>query len=176
MGSPAAAAFGSDGPGGFNQSTTLIRLNENAPENTAEVLRNNLPSSDGRTINVLEIVDGPPQAGLDIIITGPNYADISAVAVQLADELSRLPGVENITSDVSEARDEIVINVDPARAASVGLSTQQVAFQVNQVLTGQTVTQIEVDGQPVDVVLAARTDRIDSLESLGGMMITGRAL
>jgi len=173
VGSPAAAAFGSDGPGGFNQSTTLIRLNENAPENTAEVLRNNLPSSDGRTINVLEIVDGPPQAGLDIIITGPNYSDISAVAVQLADELSRLPGVENITSDVSEARDEIVINVDPARAASVGLSTQQVAFQVNQVLTGQTVTQIEVDGQPVDVVLAARTDGIDSLESLGGMMISG---
>ncbi len=173
VGSPAAAAFGGDGPGGFNQSTTLVRLSENAPENTAEVLRNNLRSTDGRTINVLEIVDGPPQAGLDIIITGPNYSDISAVTVQLADELSRLPGVENITSDVSEARDEIVINVDPARAGSVGLSAQQVAFQVNQLLTGQTVTQIDVDGEPVDVVLAARTDGINSLESLAGTMVTG---
>ena len=84
-----------------------------------------------------------------------------------------MPGVENVVSDVSEARDEIVINVDPARAASVGLSTQQVAFQVNQFLTGQTVTQIEVDGEPVDVVLAARTDSIDSLESLGDMMVSG---
>ncbi len=173
VGSPAAAAFGGDGPGGFNQSTTLVRLSENAPENTAELLRNNLRSTDERTINVLEIVDGPPQAGLDIIITGPNYSDISAVTVQLADELSRLPGVENITSDVSEARDEIVINVDPARAASVGLSAQQVAFQVNQLLTGQTVTQIEVDGEPVDVVLAASTDGIDSLESLSDMMVSG---
>ena len=172
VGSP-GASFGDNIPSGFNQSNTLVRLREDAPENIADVLRNNLTSSEGRTIVVQEIVNGPPQAGLDIVITGPNYADISAIALQLEDELSRVPGVENVSSDVSEARDEIVINVDPARAASVGLSTQQVAFQVNQFLTGQTVTQIEVEGQAVDVVLAARTDSIDSLESLGGMMVSG---
>ena len=172
VGSP-AAAFGESGPGGFNQSNTLVRLSEGAPENAADVLRNNLRSSDGRSIVVQEIVDGPPQAGIDIVITGPNYSDISAVAIQLAGELSRLPDIENVSSDVSEARDEIVINVDPARATSVGLSTQQVAFQVNQLLTGQTVTQIEVDGQPVDVVLSARTDSVDSLESLSSVMVSG---
>ena len=172
VGSP-AAAFGENGPGGFNQSSTLVRLSEGAPENAADVLRNNLRSSDGRSIVVQEIVDGPPQAGIDIVITGPNYSDISAVAIQLADKLSRLPDIENVSSDVSEARDEIVINVDPARATSVGLSTQQVAFQVNQLLTGQTVTQIEVDGQPVDVVLSARTDSVDSLESLSSVMVSG---
>ena len=172
VGSP-AAAFGENGPGGFNQSSTLVRLSEGAPENAADVLRNNLRSSDGRSIVVQEIVDGPPQAGIDIVITGPNYSDISAVAIQLAGELSRLPDIENVSSDVSEARDEIVINVDPARATSVGLSTQQVAFQVNQLLTGQTVTQIEVDGQPVDVVLSARTDSVDSLESLSSVMVSG---
>ena len=172
VGSP-AAAFGESGPGGFNQSNTLVRLSEGAPENAADVLRNNLRSSDGRSIVVQEIVDGPPQAGIDIVITGPNYSDISAVAIQLAGELSRLPDIENVSSDVSEARDEIVINVDPARATSVGLSTQQVAFQVNQLLTGQTVTQIEVDGQPIDVVLSARTDSVDSLESLSSVMVSG---
>ena len=172
VGSP-AAAFGENGPGGFNQSSTLVRLSEGAPENAADVLRNNLRSSDGRSIVVQEIVDGPPQAGIDIVITGPNYSDISAVAIQLADKLSRLPDIENVSSDVSEARDEIVINVDPARATSVGLSTQQVAFQVNQLLTGQTVTQIEVDGQPIDVVLSARTDSVDSLESLSSVMVSG---
>ena len=172
VGSP-AAAFGENGPGGFNQSSTLVRLSEGAPENAADVLRNNLRSSDGRSIVVQEIVDGPPQAGIDIVITGPNYSDISAVAIQLAGELSRLPDIENVSSDVSEARDEIVINVDPARATSVGLSTQQVAFQVNQLLTGQTVTQIEVDGQPIDVVLSARTDSVDSLESLSSVMVSG---
>ena len=172
VGSP-AAAFGESGPGGFNQSSTLVRLSEGAPENAADVLRNNLRSSDGRSIVVQEIVDGPPQAGIDIVITGPNYSDISAVAIQLAGELSRLPDIENVSSDVSEARDEIVINVDPARATSVGLSTQQVAFQVNQLLTGQTVTQIEVDGQPIDVVLSARTDSVDSLESLSSVMVSG---
>ena len=172
VGSP-GASFGDSVPSGFNQSNTFVRLREDAPENIGDSLRNSLRSSDGKIINVQEVVSGPPQAGLDIVITGPNYEDISAVAIQLTDELSRLPGIENITSDVSEARDEVVINVDPTRAAAVGLSTQQVAFQVNQLLTGQTVTQIDVDGQPVDVVLAARTDSINSLESIGDMMISG---
>ncbi len=172
VGSP-AAFFGSDGPVGFNQSSTFIRLQDDVREDIVSVFRNSLRGVEGRTVNVEEIQGGPPQAGLDVIITGANYADISSVATQLADDLARISGIENVKSDVSEARDEVVINVDPARAASIGLSAQQVAFQVNQLLVGQTVTQIDVEGRPVDVVLSARTDGINSLETLGRMTVSG---
>ena len=172
VGSP-AAAFGDSGPSGFNQSRTFVRVKEDAPADIDNVLRDDLAGVEGRAVNIVEIGQGPPQAGIEVSITGANYADISSVTLRLMEDLKTIEEVENITSDVSEARDEIIVDVDPARAATIGLSTQQIAFQVNQFLVGQTVTQVEVDGRSIDVVLAGRSDDINSVEKVSGLMIAG---
>ena len=88
-------------------------------------------------------------------------------------EIETIENVVNVTSDVTEARDEIIVNVDPAAAAKTGLSAQQVAFQVNQFLVGQTVTQVEVEGREIDVVLAGRSADIDSVEKIESLMVAG---
>ena len=172
VGSP-AAAFGDSGPSGFNQSRTFVRVKEDAPADIDNVLRDDLAGVEGRAVNIVEIGQGPPQAGIEVSITGASYADISSVTLRLMEDIKTIEGVENITSDVSEARDEIIVDVDPARAATIGLSTQQIAFQVNQFLVGQTVTQVEVDGRSIDVVLAGRSDDINSVEKVSGLMIAG---
>ena len=172
VGSP-AAAFGDSGPSGFNQSSTFVRVKEDAPADIDNVLRDDLAGVEGRAVNIVEIGQGPPQAGIEVSITGASYADISSVTLRLMEDLKTIEEVENITSDVSEARDEIIVDVDPARAATIGLSTQQIAFQVNQFLVGQTVTQVEVDGSAVDVVLVGRSDDINSVEKVSGLMIAG---
>ena len=172
IGSP-AASFADSGPTGFNESTTFVRVKEDAPDDIAGALRNDLSGVEGRAVNITEIAQGPPQAGLEVSITGASYDDISSVALRLVEEIKTIDSVENVTSDVSEARDEIIVNVDPARASAIGLSTQQIAFQVNQFLVGQTVTQVQVDGSAVDVVLAGRSDDINSVEKVSGLMIAG---
>ena len=158
---------------GLNQSTTFIRLKEDAPEDVMAQLRENIPSSSDRRITIQDIGGGPPAAGLDISITGNNYGDIALIAQLLASELETIDGVEDVTSNVSEARDELIVNVDPERAAAIGLSTQSVAFQINQLLVGQKVTQIVLDGTPVDVVLSGPADRINSVETIGSLIIAG---
>ena len=158
---------------GLNQSTTFIRLKEDAPEDVIAILRENIPSSSDRRITIQDIGGGPPAAGLDISITGNNYGDIALIAQLLASELETIDGVEDVTSNVSEARDELIVNVDPERAAAIGLSTQSVAFQINQFLVGQKVTQIVLDGTPVDVVLSGPADRINSVETIGSLIIAG---
>ena len=158
---------------GLNQSTTFIRLKEDAPEDVMAQLRENIPSSSDRRITIQDIGGGPPAAGLDISITGNNYGDIALIAQLLASELETIDGVEDVTSNVSEARDELIVNVDPERAAAIGLSTQSVAFQINQFLVGQKVTQINLDGAPVDVVLSGPADRINSVETIGSLIIAG---
>lgn len=173
VGSP-ASVFGEGGPSGDNQSVTFVRLKEDAPENITETLRSNLDNLSGRTIKVSDVnAGGPPTAGLDINIQGISYDQISSVTKQLLEELRTIDGVEDITSDVIEARDEIVVNVDPTLAASVGLSTQQVAFQVNQYLVGQQVTQVKVNNVPVDVVLRGQSNDINSIEKVGMLTIVG---
>ena len=172
IGSP-TASFGDSGPSGFNQSSTFVKLKEDAPADIDNVIRDDLAGVEGRVVNIAEISQGPPEAGLEVSITGASYEDISSVTLRLMEDIKTIEGVENVTSDVSEARDEIIVNVDPARAAAIGLSTQQIAFQVNQFLVGQTVTQVEVDVGAVDVVLVGRSDDINSVEKVSGLMIAG---
>ena len=172
VGSP-SASFGASAPGGFNQSNTFVRLREDAPEDIIATLRERLEGVEGRTINIMEASGGPPMAGLDISVTGNDYDDISSVTLELLGELESVEGVENVTSNVSEARDEIVVDVDPARAASIGLSARQVAFQVNQFFVSQNVTRVQTEDGAVEVSLGVDSTGISDVESVSSLAIAG---
>ncbi len=172
IGSP-SASFGANVPSGFNQSNTFVVLSEDAPEDIIASLRDALEGVEGRTVNITEVSNGPPTAGLDIRVTGSNYEDISSVTLELTGELETIEGVENVTSNVSEARDEIVVDVDPARAASIGLSARQVAFQVSQLFVGQNVTQVQTEEGAVDVSLSVDSSGVSDVESVGALAIAG---
>ena len=160
---------------GFNESSTFVQLKEDVPEDITDILRRRLPTTEERRITIADVGGGPPAAGLEIRITGSNYDEIASLANALAADLATIDGIEDVSSDVSEARDEVIVNVDPERAAALGLSAQTVAFQINQFLVGQTVTQIALDGRPVDVILTGPADRVNSVETIRALMIAGPA-
>ena len=172
VGSP-SASFGVSVPSGFNQSNTFVGLSEDAPEDIIATLRDRLEGVEGRTINITEVNNGPPTAGLDIRVTGNDYEDISSVALELIGELETIEGVANVTSNVSEARDEIVVDVDPARAASLGLSARLVAFQVSQFFVGQEVTRVQTEDGAVDVTLSVDSSGVSDMESVRSLAIAG---
>ena len=164
-------AFGG-GPGGFNQASILVVLRSDAPEDIAKVLREDLEKP-GRLVRVNEVSDGPPQGGVDISITGPNYADIRSVAQELSTSLSSVEGVVNLESDVAQARDEVAIRVDSAAAANIGLTARQVGFQLSGFLVGRAVTTIDIDGQATDVVLSGQRDALGSIDQIKELVIAG---
>ena len=151
-------------PGGLNQASILVNLSDDAPDDIAQILREELDTG-GKTIRIREIASGPPSSGLDVRITGPNYSDIVAVSRELTASFGEVDGVINIENNVAQARDEASIQVDPGRAASIGLSTRQVGLQVSQYLIGETVTRMTIDDTVTDVVLSG--DRREAL--LGGI-------
>ena len=172
----AVEAFGAGGatqtPSGVNQATIFATLSEDAPDDTAAILRRELGGVEGRRVNVNEVSAGPPQAGLDVRVTGANYDDIADAARRLASELQTLEGVENVVSDVSEARDEIAVEVDPSRAAEIGLNARQVALQVNQRIVGQRATDMVLDGESVAVRIAG-AGGVDSVEKARALTVAG---
>ena len=173
VGGAGAGIGGGAGPTGFNQSTVFASLREDAPEDLNSTLREELGGADGRRIAVNEVSQGPPAAGLDVRITGSDYADISDVATRLAREMQTLESVANVVSDVSEARDEIVVDVDPSRAAALGLDARQVALQVNRFMVGQRVADVEVDGVTVGVTIVGRAADVDSVEKARALTVSG---
>ena len=172
----AVEAFGAGGasqaPSGVNQATIFATLSESAPEDVSAILRRELGGVEGRRVNVAEVSPGPPQAGLDVRITGANYDDITEAARLLTRELRTLDGVENVASDVSEARDEIVVEVDPPRAAALGLDARQVALQVSQYIVGQRVADVTLNGETVAARIAGAGD-IDGVEKARALMVAG---
>ena len=159
--------------GGISRSNLFVRLTMDAPEDIVEELRDELSGTPGRQVTITEIGNGPPVSGLEVSITGTDYQGISEVAERLAERFSLIDGIVNVSSNIAESRDEIVITVKPGEAAALGLSSRQVAFQVNQFLVGQKVTQANIDGTLTDVVLKGRSDDVDRIEKVRELTISG---
>lgn len=162
------------GAGNIGGANVFVGLTEDAANDIAEALRAELAGGGDATISVSEVGSGgPPTSGLEMNVTGDDYAQISAVARQLVEEFGAIDGIVNVTTDVAEARDEIVITVDPAAAAVLGLTAGDVAAQVSQFMAGQRVTQTEVDGVAVDVFLRGRMEPNGGVETLRGLSVAG---
>ena len=159
-------------PGGLNQASILLNLAKDAPEDIDQVLREELDTG-GRTIRIREIASGPPTAGVEISITGSSYDDIVAVSQELTASISELEEVINIESNVAQARDEASIQVDPAKAASIGLSTRQIGLQLSQYLIGETVTRITIDDTVTDVVLSGNRMAANGIGAVESLIIAG---
>ena len=173
VGSPENSVGPGSGIGGLNRALIFVRLSDDAPEDLADQLRNSLPVPDEGTISVNEQVSGPPTSGLELSITGADYGAISDVTRDLVEELSTIEGIVNISSDVTEARDQVEIDVAPAAAATIGLTAREVALQVSQTLVGRAVTEVEIGGRPTSVVL--RGGSVDGIEALRALEIQGPA-
>ena len=76
---------------------------------------------------------------------------------------------------MAQARPEVSIEVDPEKAALIGLNTRQVGLQLSQYLIGQTVTTINVDGDAVDVVLLGDLGSTRGIDQVQSLVIVGPA-
>ena len=161
-------------PAGLEQASFFATLSEDAPDDIASILRTELEKP-GQLVRVSEASDGPPSAGVEILITGPNYEDIVSVAGELATSISTIEGIVNLESNVAQARPEVSIEVDPEKAALIGLNTRQVGLQLSQYLIGQTVTTINVDGDAVDVVLLGDLGSTRGIDQVQSLVIVGPA-
>ena len=175
VGNPEAGFVPGAGPGvgGANRANIFVRLTDSAPGDINEKLRNELGGGEQRKINITELSEGPPTSGLEVSVTGSDYLAISEVAGRLAAEFSKIDGVANVSSNIAEDRDEIVITVKPGEAAALGLNARLVALQVNQFLVGMPVTQVELDGALTAVVLRGRSEDVDRIDKLKDLTIVG---
>ena len=161
-------------PAGLGTASFFAQLSQDAPQDIAETLREEL-AKPGQTLRISEVSAGPPAGGIEIAVTGTNYDDIAAVSAELTASIATIDGVINLESDVTEARTEVVVEVDTEKAALVGLTTQQVGLQLSQYLIGQRVTTINIDGDTVDVVLSGDPRAAGGIEQLKSFIIVGPA-
>ena len=167
-----AEEFDSGAAGGFHLAGAFVRLSDDVPENVEDIVREALPDrGEDVIITVSGIAAGPAQGDMDVRITGPNFNEISDISRRLEERLSAIDGIVNVSSTVSEGKDEVVISVDPTKAGEYSLTTTAVGLQVNQFIVGRDISEIDITGKTVDILIRGDRADVDDIEKLKNLSI-----
>ncbi|MDF0545625.1 efflux RND transporter permease subunit [Sphingobium sp. H39-3-25] len=130
----------------------------------------------GARIRATQIVFGPPSPfPVAFRVMGPDQDKVRAIAEQVRGVMLKNPSLRQVNTDWGERVPTVHFVLDQDRLRAMGLSSQDVAQQLQFLLTGVPVTQVREDIRTVEVVArSAGTDRLDPAK-LHGFTLVGAA-
>lgn len=102
---------------------------------------------------VVSQLSSGPESGdpVQIRVVGENINDLEVVASDVADLLSEISGVRNVSDGLEGGAGELLITVNRAQARSFGVSPVQIASLLRTAITGGDATVIKNNGSDIDV-------------------------
>jgi hydrophobic/amphiphilic exporter-1 (mainly G- bacteria), HAE1 family len=121
----------------------------------------------GENFQVQILSNGPPQGGLEAVLTGGSKEQLAKAANMVSGEFRKLEDVNNVESDLSGGNPEVEIKVDPEKAAKAGLSPVVVSGSLGSLLGDSTVTTLG----DTPVVVGVPQGSLDSLDEVRGLPV-----
>ncbi len=126
----------------------------------------------GVDIVLQTIVEGPPIASNVIIdVSGDDLDAIGFVAEQVKRDLATVEGALNVESSLGVRRTEFQAIVDHDRAASYGLSSQEVSNTLAAAMIGLEATTYSDGLEDIPVVVRLETDGDDAVDAIRNLNI-----
>ncbi|QRM54393.1 efflux RND transporter permease subunit [Sinorhizobium sp. BG8] len=123
-------------------------------------------------VRVSPLEMGPPVGWpVQYRVSGPDIPGVRAVAWQVADALSKMPGVVEPNLDWNEPIRKVVINVDQDRARLVGLNSSVIAQTLFATASGIPITQVRDSIYLVNVVARATGEERVDISTLRSLQI-----
>jgi HAE1 family hydrophobic/amphiphilic exporter-1 len=159
-----------------NSATMILRLDPSTDlaAATTRLEEELAPVTTGGWDALVQQTNGPgASSNLSLVVSGPDGDAVETATTQVIDAVAGIEGLANVTSDLVAATPQIVVRVDPARAAAAGVSAAQVGGVVRGALTPSTVTTIHPadSNEPVDVVLRLDPSVVASLPALQALPV-----
>lgn len=109
------------------------------------VIRNAVKNIPGAKITVAQNQMGPPSSGkpINIEISGENIEELIATtdAFKKFIESKNIEGIEQLKSNFSNNKPEIIINIDRTRANRDGISTAQIGMEIRTAILGKEISK-----------------------------------
>ncbi len=152
----AGNAFGSGGQG-EKLGNIFITLRDDRSVTSfefAEILRQDLSSIRDADVTVSQPAGGPPTGSpIGIKLTGSDLQELTTYTNQIAQLLSTIEGTTNVTTSANTNSTEIVLTLDKAKTAAVGLNPQVVSQTLRSAVFGSTATSLTSLTDDTDVVV-----------------------
>lgn len=108
---------------------------------------------------------------ISVTLRGDDYDKLSQTAEQLAGQLAALPGAIEVSSSASDQVPEVEITLNRANASRFGLTAATIGQAVRGELSGQTATQLKVNGEEITVTVRGDSRAETSIDALKSVMI-----
>jgi len=92
---------------------------------------------------------------VEIKLFGANLNELEAYAGSMEPEMSKVDGIEDFFSGISEPAPEMLMHIDPAEANKAGLTPEQVAASVSGALLGEPAGELRLQDRSVAVRVRA---------------------
>lgn len=89
--------------------------------------------------------------GYETILKGTQYDELQEVSNEIVNELIARDDVKNVHSSIENTAPVVAVKVDPVSASAEGLTAAQIGTMIKQMLDGEEVTTLKVDGQEISV-------------------------
>jgi multidrug efflux pump subunit AcrB len=167
---------------GTNSATIMLKL---APTTDVEPflaqLRSELkPVAKPATIQVNEASMGGASGSFSVVVTGPNTPDIKRAAVQITNALQGLPGLADVTNNLTQTQPQIEVKPDLKKAAKYGLTAYQIGSMVKDYVGDDKVGSVQLGNNTYDLLATLKpehtVDRLQVLKDLPITTSTGKTL
>ena len=108
---------------------------------------------------------------VQIVLQGPEFAQIAAVADKVIAAASSNPGLSDLEMDYQERQPQLRVGIDRNKAADLGVSLSSVARALETMLGSRVVTTFLMGGDEYNVVLQARDDQRASVRDLDNIYV-----
>ena len=151
-----------------NQARLNIRLkSKSGADAVAKRLKAKLDQLYGAGNALLAVQQaGPPSSGFTASASGRDPAALRQASDMIVANLSKDPDLINVKSDLSAEQPQLLVTVDPAKAASNGLTPQIVAFAVSGALSPKSVGTLGPGGPTVTLQVDPSSISADRLRDL----------
>ena len=109
--------------------------------------------------------------GYEAILKGTQYDELQEVSNEIVNELIARDDVKNVHSSIENTAPVVAVKVDPVAASAEGLTAAQIGTMVKQMLDGEEVTTLKVDGQEISVKAAYPEDQYKTVPQLERIIV-----
>lgn len=161
-------------------TVAFVPFGERDGESTVQYLdkiREAVKGIPGAQITVDQEQGGPPVGKpINVEITGDDYSQLIQISEKFERYLDSLQiaGIEELKSDVSKDKPEIVVEIDRRVANSEGISTQQILQEVRFALLGIEISDFKDVEDDYPIVLRYKYEQRNDIQSLLNAKITYR--
>ncbi len=104
--------------------------------------------------------------GYEAILKGTQYDELQEVSNEIVNELIARDDVKNVHSSIENTAPVVAVKVDPVAASAEGLTAAQIGTMVKQMLDGEEITSLKVDGQEISVKAEYPEDQYKTVPQL----------